>query len=402
MPIFVYKAKLGPGKTEEGELAAESRTAAVEQLSARGMIPVWVKEKGDADESAPGIRLRRRVKRRDVTLFTRQLSSLTKSGVPILNALLTTAGQTDNPAFRRVVEMIEADIREGGMLSDALARFPDLFSGVYVNMVRAGESSGKLDIILQRLAVAREKEDEVRRRVQSAIAYPTLVIVVGMLTVFVLLTFFMPRVISLFKNFDDLPLPTRALMGISSVFAGYWYWIVLVCILLGLAYRRMSATEKGRFAIDNAKLNLPLFGGFIMRHQMSVFSRTLSLLIEAGINLDRAMRLSAGALVNSVIRKQLLDAADETVNQGAPFSTTLKKVRAVPPMVVNMSAVGEQGGRLDEALSEVAGFYESEIDQQTRVVMSLIEPILILVVGGIVGFIVAAMLLPIFKLSISL
>lgn len=402
MPIYVYKAKLGPGKTREGELFAVSRAAALEQIAAQGMIPVSVGEKGETGNAGPGIRLKRRVRSRDVTIFTRQLSSLTKSGVPILSALSTTASQTDNPAFRKVLEIMESDIREGGMLSDALARFPDLFSGVYVNMVRAGESAGKLDIILQRLADAREKEDDVRRRVQSAMAYPALVITVGVLTVFLLLTFFMPRVISLFRNFEDLPWPTRTLMAISSVFSGYWYWMVLLAVVLGFLYRRMASTEKGRFALDGAKLKMPMFGGFIMRHQMAMFSRTLSLLIQAGINIDRAMRLSAGALSNAVIRKQLQNAADETVNQGTPFSAALQKVSSVPPMVINMSAVGEKGGRLDEALAEVAGFYEAEIDQQTRIVMSLIEPVLILVVGGIVGFIVAAMLLPIFKLSISM
>jgi type IV pilus assembly protein PilC len=402
MPIFTYKAKLGPGKTEEGELSAENHAAALEQLGARNMIPVWVKEKSETGASASGIRLKRRVRGKDITLFTRQLSSLTKSGVPILKSLSTTASQAENPAFRKVLEMVEAGIRDGGMLSDSLAKFPDLFSSVYVNMVRAGESAGKLDIILQRLADAREKDDEVRRRVQSAMAYPSLVIGVGVLTVFLLLTFFIPRVVSLFRNFDDLPWPTRALMGVSSVFHGYWPWIVLACVLLGLFYRRLGSTEKGRYAIDGFKLKLPLFGGFILRHQMAIFSRTLALLIDAGINLDRGMRLSAGALSNSVLKKDLLNAADETVNQGAPFSSTLKKVRSIPPMVVNMSAVGEESGRLDESLAEVASFYEAEIDQQTRVVMSLIEPILMLVVGGIVGFIVAAMLLPIFKLSVSM
>ena len=173
-------------------------------------------------------------------------------------------------------------------------------------------------------------------------------------------------------------------------------------MILAFFYRKLLSTEKGQYTFDGFKLRLPLFGGFILRHQMAIFSRTLALLIEAGINLDRAIRLSAGALVNSVLRKQLMVAADETVSQGAPFSATLRKVSYIPPMVVNMSAVGEESGRLDESLAEVAAFYEAEIDQQTRIVMSLIEPMLILVVGGIVGFIVAAMLLPIFKLSVSM
>lgn len=402
MASFVYKAKMGPGNTEQGEIHAENRSAAIEQLNARGMVPVWVREKSEGSGEGHGFRFKRRVKARDITLFTRQFASLSRSGVPVLSALSTCARQSENPAFRKVLEEMEGGIRDGGMFSDSLARFPELFSGVYINMVRAGESAGKLDIILQRLADTREKEEEVRRKVQAAIAYPALVVTVGVLTVFLLLTFFMPRVVDLFRNFDDLPVPTRMLIGISGVFSGYWYWMVMGVVLLLLIYRRTVSTGSGRQAVDAFKLSMPLIGGVIMRHQMAVFSRTLALLIEAGINIDRGMRLSAGALVNSVLKNKLLQAADETVNQGAPFSAALKKVGFIPPMVINMSAVGEQGGRLDESLSEVASFYEAEIEQQTRVVMSLIEPVLILVVGGIVGFIVAAMLLPIFKLSVSM
>lgn len=402
MPVFVYRAKRGPEKAEEGELQADSRAAALDRIVSSGLTPVWVRDKSEQSSGIKGIRFKKRVRPRDITLFTRQLASLTKSGVPILNALSTVALQSESPEFRKVCLSMQSVVRDGSMLSDALSRFPDLFSMVYVNMVRAGESAGKLDVMLVRVAEAREKDDEIRRKVQSATAYPALVLIVGGLTLVMLFTFFLPKIITLFKDFDDLPLPTRIIIGMSSFFSSYWPWMAIGVVLVLLAFRRIRSSEKGRDRIDSLKLGLPLFGDFLLKHQMAVFSRTLSLLIDAGINLDRAIRLSAAGLSNSFLRKQLLYASDETVRQGAPFSEALKKVKAVPPMVVNMSAVGEQGGRLDEALAEVAGFYEAEIDQQARVVMTLIEPILILVVGGIVGFIVAAMVLPIFKLSVSL
>ena len=229
MPTFIYKAKDGPGRTVGGEIRAESRAAAVAGLDAKGYSPIWVREQtGTARRGGRG----RRIGRRDVILFTRQLASLVKSSVPILRALTTVRDQTENGRMSRVVEDLETTIRNGEMLSGALSKYPALFSGLYVNMVRAGESAGILDKILQRLSEALESEEEMRRKVQAATAYPLLILGVGAATIFVLFAFFLPRVVGLFPDHQSLPMPTRILVGISNVFSAYWYWIVFGVFLL--------------------------------------------------------------------------------------------------------------------------------------------------------------------------
>ena len=297
---------------------------------------------------------------------------------------------------------MESTIRDGSMLSDALVKFPALFSALYVNMVRAGESAGLLDTMLFRLAEAREKEEEIRRKVQAAMAYPTLVLIVGFGTIFVLLAFFLPKVVDLFDGFDDLPLPTRMLIGGSEFCSGNWHWVVILAGLAAAIFNRLAAIERGKTFVDGIKLRIPFMNKFVLYSDIARFGRTLSLLVDAGIPIDRALALSAQTLHNSVLREEIERVRDETVTQGAPLSTGLKKTRHFPQMVANMCAVGEEAGQLDESLTEVASYYEAEVDQRSRLVTSLLEPILILVVGGMVGFIVAAMLLPIFRLSVAM
>ena len=398
MRTFIYKAKDGPGKTVHGELSAESRSAAVANLDVMGYIPVWVREKDTASRKTHDFR-RRRISQRDVTVFTRQLASLTKSGVPLLKALYTIGDQTENSGLRRVVEDLEGTVRDGNMLSGALSKYPALFPELYINMIRAGESAGKLDTILFRLSEAREKEEDLRRKVQAAIAYPLLVVTVGMITVFALLAFFLPRVVDLFENYQDLPLATKMLIGLSGFFSRYAYWIILIFLLFAVIFRRLVSLETGKLFIDRIKLHMPLINRFIRESDLARFARTLSLLIDAGIPIDKALTLSANTLRNAVLKEEVEKVRQNTVQQGMPFSMGLKKTRYFPPLFSNMAAVGEEAGRLDESLDEVASFYEKEIDQQSRLATSLLEPILILVVGGIVAFIVMAMLLPIFKIG---
>lgn len=399
MPTYLYKAKQGPQKSIEGELVAESRAAAVAAVDAMGYHPVWVREKTAEDGARRRLLKVRRVTRRDVTVFTRQLAGLIRSGVPILRALLTLAEQTEKRAFRRVIEHIEHAIRDGKMLSESLSAFPTLFSELYVNMVRAGESGGILDHVLERLADAREKEEDTRRRVQAAVAYPTLVLIVGVVTVFVLFSFFLPRVAELFEGYGKLPMPTLILIGISRFFSDYWYWMVFGVLLVLALFNRLAAMEKGRGLVDTMKLRTLFLGRFIRDVGIARCARTLALLIDAGIPIDKALALSGDTLNNAVMRDELDTVRRDTVQQGMRLSEGLKRARYFPPFVANMAAVGEEAGRLDEALGEVALFYEKEVEQRSRLATSLLEPVLILVVGLIVGFIVAAMLLPIFELS---
>ena len=402
MPVYSYKAKQGPGRTVEGEIQASSRAEVLERIEQQGCSPVWVREKeAGAEKRRRSWRRFRRITARDVTVFTRQLASLTRSNVPILKALATIADQTESVKFRRVVEGVEAGVRDGGMLSEAFVKHPALFPELYISMVRSGESAGILDVILQRLADAREAEEEIGRKVQSAMAYPALVLTVGILTVFTLFAFFLPRVVVLFKDYQNLPLPTRILIGTSDFFSKYWIGILLVVLLVAAVYRRVAATEQGRAFIDGIKLRVPLLNRFVQESEIARFARTFGLLIQAGIPIDRALDLSAATLENAVLRAEILRVRRSTVLQGMRLSEGLKRSEHFPPFVANMVAVGEEAGRLDDALAEIATFYEREVEQQSRLATSLLEPILILGVGLIVGFIVASMLLPIFQIGVG-
>jgi len=398
MPTFVYKAKQGPDRTLEGELVAESRSAAIARLERMGYSPVFI------DEIAENKRTVRkkstRVKSREITVFTRQLAGLLRAGVPILRALTTIQQQTENGSFQQVVMEISGAVRDGCSLSESLARTPKLFPDLYVNMVRSGESAGMLDEILMRLAEARENDDELRSRVMSAIAYPVFVLSVGVLSVFVILTFFLPRIVHLFDGMaQTLPLPTRIVLAVSGVLSQYWIGLVLAAAVVLFFGRRYLKTDAGRLALDGAVLRLPVIGNFARDTDVVRFSRTLSLLVRAGISVDRALTLSGNTLSNRRIRSAVLAAAEETVQQGATIADGFKRRPDIPGFVTNMVAVGEESGHLDDALLEVAAFYQRELDRDLRLVTTLLEPVLILLVGVVVGFIIFAMLLPIFQIG---
>jgi type II secretory pathway component PulF len=403
MPVYLYKAKDGPGRVVTGTLKEDSRPAVIARLGAMGYSPVSIEEQAAGASVAPGRwRFVRRPGKRDVTVFTRQLASLLKAGVPILRSLSTIREQSENPVFARVVDDLEARIQDGGMLSDALERHPRLFSSLYVNMIKAGEWGGVLDGVLSRLAVVREEEEETRRKVQAAVAYPVLILTVGLVTVFVLLAFFLPRVLALFQNVQTLPLPTRILMGVSRFFSETWPWLLAALAVLALTARRLLGIEKGRMRFDRFKLRIPVLRHFIVYAELSRFCRTLALLLNAGVNIDKALELSMATVQNRVLRQDLDQARRDTIQQGLPFSGGLRRSVWIPVYVGNMAVVGEEGGHLDEALQEVSSFYEKELDLRMRLMTSLLEPLLILGIGVLVGFIVAAMLLPIFNLSSTL
>lgn len=398
MPLYIYKAKDGPKKTVQNQVAAESHAAAVARIEGLGLSPVWVrvKEGGGAEAKRPS---ERGIRRSEVTIFTRQLASLLRSGVPILRALHTISQQTENKRLSCIVEDIEGTVRDGSMLSEALINYPRLFPSLYVNMVRSGEMGGVLDTILFRLAEAGEAEEETRRKVQAAMAYPALVAIVGVSTVFVLLAFFMPRIMALFEDYNDLPLPTRILINVSDFFSNYWYWILIIGFAVFAVFRRLVLLDKGKTLLDSIKLRIPLLGRFLKEVDIVRFSRTFSLLMESGIPIDKVLELSVNTLHSAVLQTQIEDVRTKTVHQGLPMSEGLRRATEFPAFVANMVAVGEESGHLEDSLNEIAQFYENSVDRQSRMVTSMLEPIMLLVVGGIVGFIVFAMLLPIFEIG---
>ena len=315
MPTYCYKAKLGPDRTVEGEIEAESRPGAMIRLERMGYSLLSLEEQSGRRHTA-GRKTGGRVRPREITVFTRQLAGLLRAGVPILRALTTIQQQTDNPAFQSVVMAIAGSVRDGRTLSESLAVTPALFPDLYVNMVRAGESAGMMDEILMRLAEARENDDELRSRVASAVAYPAFVIGVGALSVFVILTFFLPRIVHIFDGMNQaLPWPTRTVLAVSGVCSHYWPVLVILAGLIALALKRHWGSEAGRMALDSAVLGLPVVGAFARDTDIVRFARTLSLLIKAGISVDRALALAANTLTNRKLRADMAAAAEETVRQ---------------------------------------------------------------------------------------
>ncbi len=400
MAVFSYKAKRGPDETVEGQIEADSRAVALARLDAVGLSPIVIEVAADAKRGSRG--WRRRVSSRDVTVFTRQLAGLLRAGVPILKALTTIQQQHASPAFNAVLDEIVTSVRDGRTFSEALDRFPALFPEVYISMVRAGESVGQIDEMLLRLAEAREHDDELRGRVLAAVAYPALVLGIGAVSVFVILTFFLPRITHLFEGMDRvLPVPTRIVLALSGVFAAWWGWLLAGAVLLAFALYRYARSERGRLAMDALVLRLPLAGRFALDTDLVRFARTLALLIAAGIPIERALSLGAKTLLNRRLRAAVLKVETDTVRRGASLAEGFRRQAEVPIFMTNMMAVGEEGGRLDETLQEAASFYQRELDRDLRLMTALLEPALILLVGAVVGFIIFAMLLPIFQIGQS-
>jgi len=399
MTVFAYKAKTGPDRVVGGRVQADTPEAAVAKLQAMGYSPVWVREAAPEAPTRPRP-MSRRGAARATHVFTRQLAGLLRAGVPILRALATIQEQTEHPAFRRVVGQILVAVRDGRTLSEAMAAHPRLFSELYLNMVRAGEAGGVLDDVLLRLAEAQESDEELRGKVRSALAYPALVLVLGIISVFVILTFFLPRIMHLLEDSGrPLPMPTQIVLAVSRGCSRFWPWMLLALVGLAALYRRAWTSGGGRRLLESALLRLPLIGRFLRDADLVRFTRTLALLIRVGIPIDRALDLSGRVLSHGVLRAAVLDVGRQTVQTGSSLAAGFRRHPQMPAFVTNMVAVGEESGRLDETLGEIASFYQRELDRDLRLATTLLEPALILIVGAVVGFIIFAMLLPIFEIG---
>jgi type II secretory pathway component PulF len=400
MSTYKYRAKKGPDEIVEGTIDAQSEREAVDKLSSMGCLPMHIEKGGQS--SSPVVPLRKtkgRMRSREITVFSRQLASLLKAGVPILNALNIIREQTENLYLKTVLGDIHSAIKDGATFSAVLAQFPRVFSPLYVAVIRTGEDSGALPASLLRIAEYRAKQEEMLSRFRMAMAYPLLMAIVGVGTIVFMLTFVMPRLMNIFANLgENLPLPTRILISISDTLRGGWYWIVAVIVIAALIVKRQSKTEAGKLSMSLLKLHLPIFGNFALKAELARFSSTLEMLIRNGIPILKAIDISIPVLENEIIKRQLKKSHKE-LEQGGYFGKSLKDSRLFPAFVSNLISIGEESGRLDEALKEVADSYERDTDESIRVMTSLLEPLMILVMGLIVGFIVVAMLLPMFEIN---
>ncbi len=387
----------------EGVLDAETEQEALAQLSQMGYFPVWIQreETFEQGQAAPrSVGLFSRVRQRDITFFTRQLADLLESGLPLMRALDVLREQTENQHLQEILSDLASHIRDGKSFSDALACYPRVFSNLYVSMVRSGEVGGMLSEVLARLADFAEKEEEMHAKVRAALAYPFLILLVGMGTVAVLLIFVVPKLVSLFQEVGQiLPLSTRILIEVSQWVASYW-WVGLSIGALGVfLVRRGGLSHGSRLAIDRIKLRLPVWGSLIKKVEIASFARSLATLLRHGVPILQAMQVVVQATGNELLKGEF-QRIGEQLKGGNTLSQEIRRGRIFPALVTNMVAVGEEAGTLDRSLLKIADTYEREADRAMKLMTSLVEPVMILIMGSLVGFIVISMLMPIFQIDL--
>jgi len=398
MPKYSYKAKKGI-ETIEGIVEAISQTQAISELEAKGLLPVRVELQHRA-QSTQRI-AQKRISSRDINTFTRQLASLIKSKVQLVRALEILSRETQNLRLKKIVSDLRDEVKDGSQLSQSLGKYPKYFSRVYVNMIASGEKGGLLQNILLRLAEFADKEEEIKSKIRAALAYPLLMLIMGIMTVFVMITFVMPKIISLFSGMNaTLPLATRILISISNFARSYWYWGVLLIGLFIFLFKRLHFAKKRIIPLEKIKLHLPLLGKYILMREIARFCRTLSILINNGIPIRDAIDVTLSTLASRALEEEL-KVVSKDLASGLTVAKSLSKISFFPGFVISLIGVGEEAGRLDEALLEVATSYERQLDEQMKVMSSLIEPLMILAIGLVVGFIVISMLLPIFQISLG-
>lgn len=409
MPTFKYRAKESSGATIEGFIEAQSNEEAIDKINSLGYLPMKVEQSlstGVTTEAVtPSSAATRRqssgkIRSRDITSFSQQMASLLRAGVPLLRALMIIGEPSESSHFKNLLNGIHDQINKGQTLSSSLAQYPKLFSPLYLALIAAGESSGSLDQVLMKITTHRQKQEEVFSRVRSALMYPALMALTGIGTIIFMLTFVMPRLFGIFSNLgSDLPLPTQILIHLSDALRQGWVWGVAGILALGvLILNRPQKTKTQKRFISSLQLGIPLIGSFILKSEVAKFSRVLELLLKSGIPIIKAIELAGPVVGNEILKAEFVRCLRD-LKEGASFGKSLKKGKLFPSFMTNLVIIGEESGKLDEGLAEIAAFYERETDEALRGLTTLLEPLMILVMGLIVGFIVVAMLLPMFELN---
>jgi type IV pilus assembly protein PilC len=405
MPTYTYTAKTKAGDFAKGTVAAPDRTAATASLVEKGLVPVLVKETKSRGSgrgfSIPFFPKGGKVGLKDKVIFSRQFATMINAGVPITQSLNILKEQATVPSFRDAIADISSKVEGGSSLAGALAEHPDIFSPVYINMVKAGEAGGILDEILDRLATQQEKDAEIVSKVKGAMTYPAVIFFATMVAFVFLMTVIVPKLAVIFEGMGaKLPIYTRILLFISNSLVHYGIFIGIGLIAAGISLARYTRTPIGKRQLDTLLLKLPIFGPILVKVNVARFARTFGSLMSSGISVLDSLTVTASALNNTVFQDGLNKIAAEVKN-GKSVSEPLKELKVFPLIVGQMIAVGEETGQMDTILLKVAGFYESEVDTVISSITSIIEPILIITLGGMVGFIVISVFGPISSLSNS-
>lgn len=393
MPTFEYTAKTAQGQEQTGTIDLPSQEAVVAHLRKNRMIVVRVRE-------AKGAKKGGKIPTRDVVIFTRQFATMINSGLPLVQALDILAKQTENKSLQEVTRQVVYDVESGHTLADALDKHKNAFSNLYVSMVAAGEAGGILDTILLRLAGFMEKNDAIVRKVKGAMVYPAVIFSVAAIAVTVLLIFVIPTFQQMFASVNlTLPLPTRIVIALSEFLQSPMGFLGIPAAVVGGVFliKRYYATDKGQLVLDRFMLNMPVLGDLLRKSAVSRFTRTLGTLIASGVSILDGLEITARTAGNRVIHDAVMGSR-ASIAGGETISGPLEKSGVFPPMVTSMIAVGEATGGLDEMLSKIADFYDDEVDAAVGTLLSMMEPVMIVFLGGVVGGMIVAMYLPIFDM----
>jgi type IV pilus assembly protein PilC len=392
MATFTYTARSFAGEMRTSTIDAASRDDVIAQLRRQRLNVVKI------DEATPKKPKRGHIKMRDIVILTRQFSTMINAGLPLVQAMTILAEQSQNKVLSEVMRKVVFDVESGNTVADALSKHPQAFSNLYVNMVAAGEAGGILDTILMRLATFMEKNDALIRKVKGAMIYPGVIMSVAAIAVTVLLIFVIPVFENLFTSAGlALPLPTRIVMGASRFLKSYWYVVLAVAGTAAFLFKRYNATSDGKLKIDRFMLKVPVLGDVLRKSAVSRFTRTLGTLISSGVSILDGLEITAKTAGNRVVQDAIMESRS-SIAGGDTIAQPLKKSGVFPPMVISMISVGEQTGGLDEMLSKIADFYDEEVDAAVSNLLSLLEPVMIVFLGVVVGGMVVSMYLPIFDM----
>ncbi|QSX08655.1 type II secretion system F family protein [Alkalibacter rhizosphaerae] len=399
MATYSYTAKDMNGKTIKGTFEAATQDEVVGLIREKRYIPVEIKEERQKSKLSTDVTFfEKKVKLRDLALFCRQFATTLRSGITVVDSLDILKKQSTNKKLQRVVEALHEDVQKGNSLSSAFAKEPKIFPSILVNMIETGEVSGNLDEVMDKMAYHFEKEYRINQKVKSAITYPIVVSIVAVSVVILLLTFVVPTFVTMFASFDaELPGPTKALIAISDSIKNFWYVYILVIGAAILLYRRYVSTKQGRLKVDEIKLKIPAFGELNNKIAMNRFASNMEVMLTAGVDIIQAVDIVEKVVGNEYIRESLWDVKDG-IRKGFGLGASMENNGAFPPLVYQMVEVGETSGTLDYVLGKVSDFYETEVDTAISQLTTILEPIIIVVLGIIVAFIIISMLLPMFDL----
>lgn len=402
MPLFEYQAINKNGQMTKGSIEGTDRTSVVATLTKQNLRPLSVKIQTSKNKSKGIGIFKPKVKTNDIVLFTRQLSTMISAGVPLLRALNTLETQAENPALKAVLGDLIKDVQGGSQLADALAKHPKVFSDIFINMIRAGEAAGIVDDILKRLATQVEKNASMKKKIKSASTYPMVLLSLTVVAFFGLMIFVIPTIGKILKDLGgpnaQLPATTQGMLAVSDFMVTYWYILIggIIAIVVGL--RRYLSTDAGKLTIHKLVLKVPVLKTLIMKISVARFTRTFASLVGAGVSVVEALRVTAKAIGNKVYENEINEAAKLVVN-GKQLSQAIEGSKLFPGIVPQMLAVGEETGQTDVVLVKVADFYEEEVDTTIDSLSSILEPVMIVIMGGAVGFIAVNVMGPIASLS---